>query len=153
MTSPADLMAMSGLEAMQALIDGKFAPPAISATLGFRLAKVERGYAQFIGEPSARILNPLGLVHGGFALTLIDSACGCAAHTTLPAGVGYTTLETKANFTRAIIPDTGELFAEGRVVAEGRTIITAEAKLVDVKGKLYAHGASTLLVMRPEKKA
>jgi uncharacterized protein (TIGR00369 family) len=145
------LVAMSGLEAMRALIAGQFPAPSISQTLGFRLAEVDKGYAVFEGEPSERILNPLGIVHGGFALTLIDSACGCAAHTTLPAGVGYTTLETKANMVRAIKPDTGVLRCEGRVIAQGRTIITADAKLTDAAGKLYAHGASTLLVMRPEK--
>ena len=151
MTTAADLLTMSGLEAMQALIDGKFPPPTISTTLGFYLSKVEHGYALFVGEPSDRILNPLGIVHGGFALTLIDSACGCAAHTTLGAGVGYATLETKGNFVRAITSSTGSLFAEGRVVAEGRTVITAECKISDAKGKLYGHGASTLLVMRSEK--
>jgi uncharacterized protein (TIGR00369 family) len=148
-----DLMGMSGLDALRALIAGKFPPPSISTTLGFRLVEVDNGYAVFEGEPSDRILNPLGVVHGGFALTLLDSCTGCAAHTTLPAGVGYTTLETKGNVVRAIMPDTGVVRAEGRVVAQGRTIITAEGKITDAAGKLYAHGTSTLLVMRPEKKA
>ena len=147
-----DLIGMSGLEALRALIAGKFPPPSISTTLGFRLVEVDNGYALFEGEPSDRILNPLGVVHGGFALTLLDSCTGCAAHTTLPAGVGYTTLETKGNLVRAIMPDTGVVRAEGRVVAQGRTIITAEGKITDAAGKLYAHGTSTLLVMRPEKK-
>jgi uncharacterized protein (TIGR00369 family) len=148
-----DLMGMSGLDALRALIAGEFPPPSISTTLGFRLVEVDNGYALFEGEPSDRILNPLGVVHGGFALTLLDSCTGCAAHTTLPAGVGYTTLETKGNLVRAIMPDTGVVRAEGRVVAQGRTIITAEGKITDAAGKLYAHGTSTLLVMRPEKKA
>src|SRR5262249_49748347 len=104
----------------------------------------------FEGEPSDRILNPLGIVHGGWALTLIDSCTGCAAHTTLPANTGYTTVETKVNFVRAITPETGMLRAEGRVVAQGRTIITAEGKLIDANGKLYAHGLSTLLVLQPK---
>jgi uncharacterized protein (TIGR00369 family) len=147
-----DLMGMSGLDALRALIAGRFPPPSISTTLGFRLVEVDNGYALFEGEPSDRILNPLGVVHGGFALTLLDSCTGCAAHTTLPAGVGYTTLETKGNLVRAIMPDTGVVRAEGRVVAQGRTIITAEGKITDAAGKLYAHGTSTLLVMRPEKK-
>jgi uncharacterized protein (TIGR00369 family) len=147
-----DLMGMSGLDALRALIAGRFPPPSISTTLGFRLVEVDNGYALFEGEPSDRILNPLGVVHGGFALTLLDSCTGCAAHTTLPAGVGYTTLETKGNLVRAIMPSTGVVRAEGRVVAQGRTIITAEGKITDAAGKLYAHGTSTLLVMRPEKK-
>lgn len=148
-----ELMGLSGLDAMRALIDGSFPPPSISVTLGFRLVEAERGYAMFEGETSERILNPLGVVHGGFALTLLDSCTGCAAHTTLPAGVGYTTLETKGNLVRAILPTTGVVRAEGRVVAQGRTIITAEGKITDAAGKLYAHGTSTLLVLRPEKKA
>lgn len=148
MTSMADFVGLSGLETIRAMIAGKFPPPSISTTLGFRLVEVDKGYAVFEGEPSDRILNPLGIVHGGYALTLIDSCCGCAGHTVLPANVGYTTLETKVNFVRAITPDTGVLRAEGRVVANGRTIITAEGTLKDANGKLYAHGTSTLLVLR-----
>lgn len=149
--SAQDLMAMTGLEAMRALIAGTFDAPNIAATLDFRLVEADEGFAAFEGEPSERLLNPLGIVHGGWALTLIDSACGCAAHTALPRGVGYTTVETKVNFVRAITPETGRVRAEGRVVSQGRTIITAEAKLTDARGKLLAHGQSTLLVMRPEK--
>ncbi|MES1201548.1 MAG: PaaI family thioesterase [Pseudomonadota bacterium] len=141
---------MSGLEAMQALLRGELEGPSIGKTMGFRLIEVEDGRAVFEGEPSDRIMNPLGIVHGGFALTLLDSCTGCAAHTTLPAGVLYTTLETKGNFTRAIMPTTGTLRAEGVVVSRGRTIITAEGKITDANGKLYAHGTSTLLVLRAE---
>jgi uncharacterized protein (TIGR00369 family) len=146
------LLGLSGLEAMRLLLAGRHGAPSIAATLGFTLAEVEEGKAVFIGEPSDRILNPLGIVHGGFALTLIDSCTGCAAHTTLPAGVGYTTVETKVNFVRAITPATGPVRAEGRVVARGRTIITAEGTLTDSRGKLLAHGTSTLMVLRPEGK-
>jgi len=149
-TTMADFAGMTGLESLRALIAGKFPPPTIATTLGFHLAEIEDGRAVFEGEPSDRIMNPIGMVHGGFALTLIDSCTGCAAHSTLPAHVGYTTVETKVNFTRAIMPDTGLLRAEGVVVARGRTIITAEGKITDAKGKLYAHGTSTLLVLRPE---
>jgi uncharacterized protein (TIGR00369 family) len=147
-----DLAGVSGLEAMRALIAGKFPAPSIAETLDFVLAQVDDGHAVFLGNTSDRILNPLGVVHGGWALTLIDSCCGCAAHTTLPAGVGYTTVETKVNFVRAIAPDTGQVRAEGRVVARGRTIITAEGTLTDSRGKLLAHGTSTLMVLRPEGK-
>lgn len=146
----ADFAGMTGLESMRALIAGKFPPPSIATTLGFRLVDVDDGRAVFEGEPSDRIMNPIGMVHGGFALTLIDSCTGCAAHSTLPAGVGYTTVETKVNFTRAIQPATGLLRAEGVVVARGRTIITAEGRITDLGGKLYAHGTSTLLVLRGE---
>lgn len=147
-----ELVKLTGLEAMQALIDGKYPPPSIATTLGFWLAEVEDGRALFLGEPSDRIMNPLGIVHGGWALTLIDSCCGCAAHTTLSAGVGYTTVETKVNFVRAILPATGQVRAEGKVVARGRTIITAEGTLTDSRGRLLAHGTSTLMVLRQEMK-
>lgn len=145
------LLAQSGLEAMRSLIAGKHHPPSIATTLGFTLAEVGDGSAVFLGSPSDRILNPLGIVHGGWALTLIDSCCGCAAHTTLPAGVGYTTVETKVNFVRAITPDTGEVRAAGKVVARGRTIITAEGTLTDSRGRLLAHGTSTLMVLRQDR--
>jgi len=148
-----DLMAMSGMDALRAMMAGKFNPPSISVTLGFSLVEIAEGYAVFEGTPSDRILNPMGIVHGGFALTLIDSCCGCAGHTLLPAGVGYGTLETKVNFVRPIKFDTGLLRAEGRVLAHGRTIITSEGKIIDARGKLYAHGTSTCMIQRPEKKA
>jgi uncharacterized protein (TIGR00369 family) len=150
-TTAKQLIALNGLEAMRALIAGQFPPPSISTTLGFRLAEVEDGRAVFLGDPTDRILNPLGIVHGGWALTLIDSCCGCAAHTTLAPGLGYTTVETKVNFVRAITPETGQVRAEGLVVARGRTIITAEGKLTDARGRLLAHGTSTLMVLRQEK--
>ncbi|MGE0045341.1 MAG: PaaI family thioesterase [Hyphomonadaceae bacterium] len=145
-----ELLALSGLEAMQAVRDGRATPPTISTTLNFTLAEVEFGRAVFEGTPNASILNPLGFVHGGWALTLLDSCTGCAAHTTLPAGVGYTTVETKGNFVRAITPETGIVRAEGKVVAQGRTIITAEGRITDGKGRLLAHGTSTLIVLRPQ---
>ncbi|MGD9965975.1 MAG: PaaI family thioesterase [Hyphomonadaceae bacterium] len=145
------LMGMTGIEALRAMIAGKFAPPTIAATMGFTLVEVDEGFAAFEGEPSARVLNPMGAVHGGWALTLIDSCTGCAGHTMLPAGVGYGTVETKVNFVRPIAATTGRLRAEGRVLAYGRTLITAEGKLTDARGKLYAHGTSTCMIIRSEK--
>lgn len=144
------LLSMSGLEGLRYMLAGNHPPPSIASTLGFTLAEVDDGRALFLGDPSDRILNPLGIVHGGWALTLIDSCTGCAAHTTLPAGVSYTTVETKVNFVRAITPATGQVRAEGVVVARGRTIITAEGKLTDSRGRLLAHGTSTLIVLRKE---
>lgn len=152
-TAAREMMAMSGMEGLRAMMAGKFPPPSISVTMGFNLVEVAEGYAMFEGTPSDRVLNPMGIVHGGFALTLIDSCCGCAGHTLLPAGVGYGTLETKVNFVRPIKFDTGLLRAEGRVLAQGRTILTSEGKITDAAGKLYAHGTSTCMIQRPEKKA
>ena len=95
-------------------------------------------------------MNPLGIVHGGWALTLIDSAAGCAAHTLLPAGASYATVETKANFSRPIPEDAGRVRAEGRAIGRGRRIISCEARVVDAKGRLLAHGTSTLMVLAGE---
>lgn len=147
------MMAMPGLEALKALVEGRFPPPSISTTLGFRLVGVEYGRVVFEGEPSDAVLNPMGVVHGGWTMTLIDSACGAAGHTTLPANVGYGTLETKANMVRPIMASTGLLRAEGRVLSQGRTIITSEAKITDARGKLHAHGTSTCMIIRPEARA
>ena len=145
------LLSMSGLEGLRYMLAGHHPPPSIATTLGFTLIEVDDGRGVFVGDPSDRILNPLGIVHGGWALTLIDSCTGVAAHTTLPANVSYTTVETKVNFVRAITPATGQVRAEGVVVARGRTIITAEGKLTDSRGRLLAHGTSTLIVLRPDR--
>jgi uncharacterized protein (TIGR00369 family) len=141
------IFARSGLEALRAIAAGRAPQPSICDTLGFRLVEVGEGWANFLGQPSAAILNPAGFVHGGWALSLIDSAAGCAAHTVLPAGAGYTTLETKGNFVRAITPRTGLVRAEGRVLSAGRTIITAETRVLDDQSRLLAHGLSTVLVL------
>lgn len=147
------MMGLSGLEALRGIIAGAFAPPSICATLNFDLVEVSEGFAAFEGTPTDKVLNPLGAVHGGWALTLIDSACGAAGHTMLPPGAGYGTLETKANMVRPIMASTGLLRAEGRVLSQGRTIITSEAKITDARGKLHAHGTSTCMIIRPEARA
>ena len=153
--SPDHLRSMTGLEAMRMMLAASQAgdaarAPGIGTTMGFELSEVAEGMVVFMGHPSKDVLNPLGTVHGGFVLTLLDSCTGCAAHTVLPAGVGYTTIETKGNFVRAIMPDSGPVRAEGRVVAQGRTIITAEGKITDARGRILAHGTSTLMVLRPQ---
>ncbi len=140
------LKTLTGIEMLRAMIAGKLPAPSISQTIGFRLIEVEPGRAVFEGTPGPHLLNPLGSVHGGYALTLIDSAAGCALHTELDPGVGYTTVETKVNFTRPIDPDGGPISCEGRVLSRGRQIGTAEAYLRDGKGKLLAHGTSTLII-------
>lgn len=152
-----DLRSMTGLEAMRYLLKltqerGPADMASIGVTMGFELTEIGEGVAVFTGYPSERVLNPLGTVHGGFALTLLDSCTGCAAHTVLPAGVGYTTIETKGNFVRALMPDSGPVRAEGRVVAQGRTIITCDGKITDAQGRIVMHGTSTLMVLRPQAK-
>jgi uncharacterized protein (TIGR00369 family) len=140
---------LSGLEMLEAIVAGELPSPPIGATMGFRLVEVAPGRAVFEARPGPDLLNPLGQVHGGVALTLIDSAAGCAVHTELPAGVGYTTVETKVNFTRPIAADGAAVRCEGRVVSRGRTIATAEAYLRSEEGKLLAHGTSTLIILPP----
>jgi len=142
-----DIAGMTGRDVMEAISDGKLPAPPISRTLSFWLVEAGDGFAVFEGEPGQHLLSPNGTVHGGWALTLIDSATGCAAHTLLPAGVGYTTVETKANFTRPIKHDTGRVRCEGRVVSRGRQIMTAEARVSDAGGRVLAHGTSTLMVL------
>jgi uncharacterized protein (TIGR00369 family) len=149
--TPAEAAELTGREFLQAIIDGRLPQPPISATLGFALTEVGDGIAVFEGEPSPALFNPLGTVHGGWALTLIDSAAGCAAHTTLDKGILYTTVETKVNFSRAIMPDTGRVRAEGTVISRGRQIITTEARVLSKDRRILAHGTSTLLVLGPRR--
>jgi uncharacterized protein (TIGR00369 family) len=140
---------MSGLDYMQALIAGDFPPPPIAELMGFTLVSVDEGYALFRGEPGEQHLNPIGSVHGGFAATLLDSALGCAVHTTLPAGVGYSTLELAVNLVRGITPATGAVLAEGRIIHAGRRTATAEARLTaEDGGALLAHAKTTCLILR-----
>lgn len=145
---PAEAARMSGRELLQGMIDGRLPAPPITQGLTFWLTGVGEGTAVFEGEPGPHLLNPMGIVHGGWTMTLIDSAAGCAAHTLLPAGVGYTTVETKVNFSRPVRADTGRVRAEGRVVSKGRQIVSAEAYVRAGDGKLLAHGTSTLLVLQ-----
>ena len=143
------IASMTGLAVLRAIAAGELPGPGMGKTMGFRLVEVDEGRAVFEGTPGPQLLNPLGSVHGGFALTLIDSACGCAVHSELGAGVGYTTVETKVNFTRAIDPEGGPVRCEGRVLSRGRTIATADACLRDESGRLLAHGTSTLILLYP----
>jgi uncharacterized protein (TIGR00369 family) len=138
---------MSGLEALEAIGDGRLPPPPIAALLGFEPVEVGPGRAVFAATPDESHYNPIGVVHGGLAATLLDSAMGCAVQTTLPAGSGYTTLELKVNFVRAITRDTGPVRCEGRVVHGGTTVATAEGRVIaEDSGKLLAHGTATCLV-------
>jgi uncharacterized protein (TIGR00369 family) len=142
----AQIAGMTGKQILQAIIDGRLPAPPIAQTLSFWLTEVGDGFAAFEGEPGAHLLNPMGGVHGGWALTLIDSAVGCAGQTLLPAGAGYATVETKANFSRPITKDTGRVRAESRIVSQGRQVISGEARVLSRDGKVLAHGTSTLLV-------
>ena len=148
---PLDLLsrtaAMSGLEALQMIARGELPPPPIAMTLGFGPIDVEEGRATFTVVPAEFHYNPIGVVHGGLALAMLDSAMGCAVHSTLAAGAAYTTLEVKANFVRPLTSSTGLVRCIGTVVHGGRRVATAEGQVVDADGKLYAHGTSTLLML------
>jgi uncharacterized protein (TIGR00369 family) len=137
----------SGLELMQMMAAGELPPPPIAETLGFRLVEASHGHAVFECEPAEFHYNPIGVVHAGLALTLMDSAMGLAFVTTIAAGVGWTTLELKANFTRALTADTGVVRCTGSVIHPGRRVATTEARVEDAGGRLCAHGTSTILVL------
>ena len=141
------MAAMTGKQILQAIIEGEFPQAPISRALTFWIVEVSDGFAAFEGEPGPHLLNPMGAVHGGWALTLIDSVTACAGYSLLPAGVGFTTIETKGNFSRPITTATGRVRAEGRVVAHGRQIISSEAKVCDTSGRILAHGVSTIMVL------
>ncbi len=136
---------LSGLEQLRAMIGSGGRPP-IAATLDFRLAEVEKGRAVFVGTPGAHAYNPLGAIHGGYAATLLDSACGCAVHASLSAEQAYTTLELKVSYHRGLTVDSGPVRAEGVATTVGRRVAFAEAKLFDGQGRLCASASSTLLV-------
>jgi uncharacterized protein (TIGR00369 family) len=137
---------LSGREQLQAMIEmGGLAP--IGRTLDFKLVEVDDGFAAFEGVPGLHAYNPIGMVHGGYAATLLDSACGCAVHSKLSPAQAYTTLELKVAYHKAMTDKTGLVRAEGRVVSIGRRAAFAEATLKDTNGRLLASATSTLLVM------
>lgn len=144
---PADILQMTGLQQLQAMLDGHLEPPSITATLDFIMTEASEGQATFVGNPSHKHLNPLGSVHGGYAATLLDSALGCAVHTTIAPGEGYTTVDLNIKYVRAVTPDTGPLTCSARIVHRGRSIATADATLTDKDGKLYAHGSTTCMIL------
>jgi len=138
--------AIDGLTLMRGILEGRYPAPPIAETLGFGVTEVEAGRVAFAYEPLFEHYNPLGSVHGGIAATLLDSVMGCCIHTTLKAGIGYTTVEIKVNYVRAMTHKTGPVRAEGKVINVGSRIATSEGRLVDAAGKLLAHGTTTCLI-------
>ncbi|MFZ5784830.1 MAG: PaaI family thioesterase [Acidobacteriota bacterium] len=137
---------LPGLEYMRHLIEAQRRVP-IGVTLGFTLVEVAEGMAVFEAEAGPWAYNPIGTVHGGWYAAVLDAPLGVALHTTLPKGVGYTTLELKVNLVRPVQPDTGVLRAVGRVVHRGRRTAVTEARMEDAGGRLYAHATSTCLIL------
>lgn len=144
--TPQQLAGKTGLEIMQAMLRGEVPYPSMAKTLDFTLMEVDEGRAMFQGTPGPAHLNPMGTIHGGWYATLLDSALGCAVHTMMPAGRGYTTAELGMNLVRAIGNKAPRVRAEGKVIHCGRQLATAEARLYGPDGTLYAHATTTCLV-------
>jgi uncharacterized protein (TIGR00369 family) len=138
---------MTGLEFLRAGAEGRLPAPPVMATTGITAAGFSEGCAVFTLDPQPWHYNPIGSVHGGILATLTDSALGCAVHTRLPAGTGYTSLDLQIRFTRAVTVDSGPLRCEGRVVTLGRRTATAEAAITDAAGRVMAHATTTCLIL------
>jgi uncharacterized protein (TIGR00369 family) len=145
--SPDEVARLTGKEILQAIVSGRLPHPPISKTLTFWLVEIGEGFAAFEGEPGDHLLNPMGTAHGGWAMTLIDSATGCVGYSLIPAGAGFRTIETKVNLSRPITSDTGRVRAEAHVVSQTRQIISTEARLTSREGRVLAHGTSTLMIV------
>ena len=151
---PEHLAGLSGLQAMQALIDGTIPFASIAKTLDFIIVEVSPGRCVVQGSPGAAHLNPLGTIHGGWYATLLDSALGCAVHTVLQEGQGYTTAQLSVNYVRAVNPaKTPRVRVEGKVIHAGRQMATSEARVYGPDDTLYAHATCTCLIFDVPKKA
>jgi uncharacterized protein (TIGR00369 family) len=139
---------LSGLEYLQKIVAGELPRPPIGVLMDFEITELSEGRAVFVVEPAEYHYNPIGVVHGGLAATLLDSAMGCAVHTLLPAGASYTTLEIKVNYIRPMMAATGRVSCEAKVIHAGGRTATAEGRIVDERGKLYAHGTTTCIIFR-----
>ena len=140
---------MSGRDYLEAIGRGELPPPPIMSLMAMEAVEVAEGRMVFAVEPAEFHYNTIGSVHGGVAATLCDSAMGCAIHTLLPAGAGYTTLELKVNYIRPLTIETGRVICEGRVIHSGGRMATAEARLLGADGTLYAHATTTCMIFRP----
>ena len=143
----AGMVELPGLEALRRMIAGELPYPPIAALIGMRLVEVEAGRIVWEAVPGEEHYNPIGTVHAGFATTLLDSAMGTAFVSLADAGTRWTTLELKANFTRAITAETGPVRCVGTILTRGRTVVLSEARLEDAEGRLLAHATSTILVL------
>ncbi len=139
---------LSGLEYLQRIVAGELPRPPIGALMNFEITELSEGRAVFVVEPAEYHYNPIGVVHGGLAATLLDSAMGCAVHSRLPAGASYTTLEIKVNYIRPMMAETGRVRCEANVIHIGGRTATAEGKILDENGKLYAHATTTCIIFR-----
>ncbi|MBL8276020.1 MAG: PaaI family thioesterase [Pelomonas sp.] len=144
--TPDQVAGMSAMQIFDAISAGQLPQPPMGSTLDFIPIRVEPGKAIFQGRPNKRHYNPMGTVHGGWFAAMLDSALGCAIHSTLPAGKGYTTLELKVNLVRALTDVVPMVRAEGTLIHGGRQVATSEARIIGPDGKLYAHATTTCLI-------
>lgn len=149
---PELLLTVPGLELCNRMINGELPPPPMSRLMNFRMHEAEAGRVVFKGQPLREHYNPAGVVHGGWAGTILDSALGCCVWTMVPIGLVYTTAEYKVHLVRAITDKTGEVFAEAKVVHMGRKLATSEATLKTADGKLLAHGTETCAIYDPNER-
>lgn len=139
---------LSGLDAIRMVAAGELPPPPIAELLGMEITHVDRGHVVFALDPAEWMYNPIGSVHGGVAATVLDSSLGCAVHTTLDAGVAYTTSDLQVRYVRPLSASTGRVLAESRVVHSGRRLATAEGRLIaETDGKLFAHASTSCLIL------
>ncbi len=144
---PMEILAKhTGIELFNMMMQGELPAPAMGKSMNFIMTEAEVGRVVFRGIPSERFYNPLGTIHGGWPSAILDSALGCCVHTTLPAGMAYTTVEFKVNLVRPLFAHSGEVVCEGKVIHVGRTIATSEATLKTADGKLIAHGTETCAI-------
>jgi uncharacterized protein (TIGR00369 family) len=152
-TSPSGLFEirrrLSGLEFFKKMIAGELPPPALVALLGLKLVEAEPGRVTFTGVAREEFYNGMGVAHGGFAATLLDSALGCAINTMMPAGRVFTTIDLQIHYTRALRREAGELRCTATVVHVGSRTATSEGRIVDATGKVYAHGTTTCILVEP----
>lgn len=144
---PDQLARRPGLELLQGIFEGTLPSPPIGRALDFVPIEMTAGRAVFQGTPRFDFYNPIGSIHGGWIATLLDSCVGCAVHTALPAGKGYTTLELKVNYVRALTENSGPIRAEGKLIHLGGRVATAEGRITDPAGRLYAHCTTTCLIL------
>jgi uncharacterized protein (TIGR00369 family) len=140
---------MSGLDYIRAIADGRIPPPPIAVLLGMSIGKIEPGRATFNLDVGEHLYNPIGSVHGGVCCALLDSAMGCAVHSTLSVGQAYTTLELKVNLVKALTLSTASVIAEGELITSGRRVATASGRILGPDGTLYAHATTTCLIFEP----
>jgi uncharacterized protein (TIGR00369 family) len=140
----------AGRSFLEAIVSGELPPPPVATLIGMGIDTIEEGRVVFTLDPAEFHYNPIGSVHGGVISTLCDSAMGCAVQSTLPAGAGYTTVELKVNFLRALTVASGPVRCEGQVIHAGARLATAEARVLDATGRLYAHATTTCMIFRPE---